>query len=49
MKLVGDRIPLIFKFLRLVTWDSITYVGPKENAFQMSMSMFVAIVVPYDL
>jgi hypothetical protein len=34
MKLVGDRIPLIFRFLRFVTQDNITYVSPGEMYFE---------------
>jgi hypothetical protein len=49
MKSVGNRVPLIFKFLRLVTRDNITYISPGENAFRMSMSTFIAIVAPCDL
>jgi hypothetical protein len=49
MKSVGDKVPLIFRFLWFVTRDNITYVSPGENAFRMSMSTIVAIVAPYDL
>jgi hypothetical protein len=49
MKSVGDKVPLIFKKIRLVTRDNITYVSPRENAFWMSISTFIAIVAPCDL
>ena len=49
MKSVGDKVPLVFRFFWLVTRDNITYISPRENAFWMSISKFVAIVAPCDL
>ena len=44
----GINHPFIFKLVRFVTLDNMTYVSTGANALQMSTTTFVK-MVPYDL
>ena len=49
MKSDGNNRPFIFKLVRFVTLDNMTYVSPGANALRMSKTTFVEIVAPCDL
>ena len=45
----GINRPVIFKLVRFVILDNMTYVSPGANALRMSTTTFVEMVAPCDL